>query len=81
MSTSTNTEPLDPAVSDHLYWLFKEIQVTFANVSALSVADAVEARAAIHAIAELQAKVARYKRASAALRRLLPVGPPERMLQ
>ncbi len=81
MNTSTVSEPLDPAVQDHLVWLFKEIQVTFAQVSALSVADEVQARHAITAIAELQEKIATYKRATAALSRLMPPPPQTVYLQ
>ena len=90
MNTSTTSELLDPtldcdvqdhAVKDHLRWLFQEIQVTFARVSALSVADAVQARAAIAEIAALQEKVASFKRASAALRKLLPAQPVSQFVQ
>ena len=90
MNTSTTSELLDPtldravqdhAVQDHLRWLFQEIQVTFARVSALSVADAVQARAAIAEIAALQEKVASFKRASAALRKLLPAQPVSQFVQ
>lgn len=81
MNTSTAFEPLDPAVQDHLCWLFQEIQVTFARVSALSVADAQQARVAITEIAALQEKVASFKRASAALRRLLPPQPSPHFVQ
>ena len=81
MNTSTTSEPLDPAVQDHLCWLFQEIQVTFARVSALSVADAVQAKSAITEIAALQEKLARFKRASAALGTLLPEQPLSRFVQ
>lgn len=81
MNTSTVCEPLDPAVEDHLCWLFQEIQTTFARVSALSVADAVQARAAIMEIAALQEKVASFKRASVALRKLLPPSPMPQFVQ